>query len=84
MTWLIDLYGTHPFYLDLRSDGSAAGVFMLNSNAQEVVPFPRVEPCACGGSIYVDVQSGPNIQAAVRRHQDTARHRIWSADEYGP
>ena len=51
---------------------------------QEVVPFPRVEPCACGGSIYVDVQSGPNIQAAVRRHQDTARHRIWSADEYGP
>ncbi|GFV13584.1 lysosomal alpha-glucosidase [Trichonephila clavipes] len=27
------LYGSHPFYLSLENDGSANGVFLLNSNA---------------------------------------------------
>eukprot|EP01087_Luapelamoeba_hula_P008083 TRINITY_DN2007_c0_g2_i1.p1 TRINITY_DN2007_c0_g2~~TRINITY_DN2007_c0_g2_i1.p1 ORF type:complete len:632 (-),score=85.35 TRINITY_DN2007_c0_g2_i1:24-1835(-) len=32
----INLYGVHPFYVDLRSGGNAHGLFLLNSNAQEV------------------------------------------------
>lgn len=31
----VNLYGTHPFYLELRN-GAAHGVFLLNSNAMDV------------------------------------------------
>ena len=28
-----NLYGVHPFFMSLEEDGSAYGVFLLNSNA---------------------------------------------------
>jgi len=34
---MVNLYGTHPFYLEMRSTGLAHGVFILNSNAQDWV-----------------------------------------------
>lgn len=38
---------------------------------------PRVEPCACGGTITSEGGSDGEITAAVRAHQRTARHRAW-------
>ncbi|KAK7477593.1 hypothetical protein BaRGS_00031141, partial [Batillaria attramentaria] len=35
-----NLYGAHPFYLNLENDGQAHGVFLLNSNAMEVALHP--------------------------------------------
>jgi hypothetical protein len=32
----MNLYGSHPFYLEMRSNGAAHGVFLLNSNAMDV------------------------------------------------
>ena len=33
----VNMYGVHPFYKYLRQSGAAHGVFMLNSNAMDVV-----------------------------------------------
>lgn len=33
----MDLYGSHPVYMDLRPGGNAHGVLLLNSNGMDVV-----------------------------------------------
>lgn len=35
--WTLFIDGSHPFYLDLRENGSAHGVFLKNSNGMDVV-----------------------------------------------
>lgn len=31
-----NLYGSHPFYLEVNKQGESHGVFLLNSNAMDV------------------------------------------------
>lgn len=33
----LNLYGSHPFYMDMRSGGAAHGVLLLNSNAMDIL-----------------------------------------------
>ncbi|GAM26305.1 hypothetical protein SAMD00019534_094800, partial [Acytostelium subglobosum LB1] len=37
----LNVYGSHPFYLNLNPNGDAHGVFLLNSNAMDIVMQPN-------------------------------------------
>nr|XP_015212266.1 PREDICTED: lysosomal alpha-glucosidase [Lepisosteus oculatus]XP_015212267.1 PREDICTED: lysosomal alpha-glucosidase [Lepisosteus oculatus] len=67
-----NLYGSHPFYLLQEGDGLAHGVFLLNSNAVEVLlqPAPALTWRALGGVIDLYVFLGPDPQSVVRQYQE--------------
>ncbi|KAM9296667.1 lysosomal alpha-glucosidase-like, partial [Gastrophryne carolinensis] len=67
-----NLYGSHPFYLALEKDGSAHGVFLLNSNAMDVLlqPAPALTWRTTGGILDFYVFSGPEPKAVIRQYQD--------------
>lgn len=47
-----NLYGVHPLYLNLEEDGNAHGVFLLNSNAMDVILHPRYLTYRTIGGIF--------------------------------
>ncbi|KAM6957048.1 lysosomal alpha-glucosidase [Aplochiton taeniatus] len=65
-----NLYGSHPFYLVQEGDGLAHGVFLLNSNAMDVVlqPTPALTWVAIGGVLDLYVFMGPDPQTVVRQY----------------
>lgn len=65
-----DLYGSHPFYLDVRQGGrSAHGVFLLNSNAMDVVlSQDRLQYHVIGGILDFYVFVGPSAEKAVQQY----------------
>ncbi|KAL8564096.1 hypothetical protein ACOMHN_034573 [Nucella lapillus] len=68
-----NLYGSHPFYLNLESSGNAHGVFLLNSNAMQVDLQPYQEKGAItyrvtGGILDFFVLSGPSAEDVVRQY----------------
>ncbi|XP_075034030.1 lysosomal alpha-glucosidase [Mixophyes fleayi] len=67
-----NLYGTHPFYLALEKDGSAHGVFLLNSNAMDVLlqPAPALTWRTTGGILDFYVFLGPEPKAVIRQYQE--------------
>ncbi|XP_032097324.1 lysosomal alpha-glucosidase isoform X1 [Sapajus apella] len=67
-----NLYGSHPFYLVLEDGGSAHGVFLLNSNAMDVVlqPSPALSWRSTGGILDVYVFLGPEPKSVVRQYLD--------------
>ncbi|XP_032472675.1 lysosomal alpha-glucosidase isoform X1 [Phocoena sinus] len=68
----VNLYGSHPFYLGLEDGGLAHGVFLLNSNAMDVVlqPSPALSWRSTGGILDVYIFLGPEPKSVVRQYLD--------------
>ncbi|XP_054834159.1 lysosomal alpha-glucosidase [Eublepharis macularius] len=67
-----NLYGSHPFYLALEEGGLAHGVFLLNSNAMDVIlqPSPAVTWRTIGGILDFYIFLGPDPKSVLRQYMD--------------
>ncbi|XP_069808485.1 lysosomal alpha-glucosidase-like [Dendropsophus ebraccatus] len=67
-----NLYGTHPFYVAMDQDGLAHGVFLLNSNAMDIIlqPAPALTWRTTGGILDFYVFLGPEPKTVVKQYQD--------------
>ncbi|CAJ0598366.1 unnamed protein product [Cylicocyclus nassatus] len=65
-----NLYGMHPFYLMLEKDGKAHGVFILNSNAQEITtaPGPTLIYRTIGGNLDIYFFPGPTPEEVTQQY----------------
>ncbi|XP_029815980.1 lysosomal alpha-glucosidase, partial [Manacus vitellinus] len=61
-----------PFYLVMEDDGSAHGVFLLNSNAMDVLlqPSPALTWRTTGGILDFYIFLGPDPKSVVRQYLD--------------
>lgn len=67
-----NLYGSHPFYLSMEPSGEAHGVFLLNSNAMDIVlqPLPALTYRVIGGVLDLYVFLGPTPNDVVRQYTE--------------
>ncbi|CAI9734927.1 lysosomal alpha-glucosidase-like [Octopus vulgaris] len=67
-----NLYGVHPFYLNMEDDNNAHGVFLLNSNAMQIdfQPQPSVTYRTMGGVLDFYVFTGPTPNAVVQQYTE--------------
>ncbi|KAK3090595.1 hypothetical protein FSP39_012987 [Pinctada imbricata] len=67
-----NLYGTHPLYLIMEQDGRSHGVFLLNSNAMDVVlqPSPAVTWRTIGGILDMYVFFGPTPSDVIQQYTE--------------
>nr|XP_055050692.1 lysosomal alpha-glucosidase isoform X1 [Misgurnus anguillicaudatus] len=67
-----NLYGSHPFFMIQEGDGQAHGVFLLNSNAMEVVlqPYPALTWLTIGGILDLYIFLGPSPQTVVQQYHE--------------
>ncbi|XP_071528131.1 lysosomal alpha-glucosidase-like [Panulirus ornatus] len=67
-----NLYGSHPFYMAIEPDGNTHGVFLLNSNALDIVlqPLPALTMRAIGGIIDLYVFLGPTPNAVISQYTE--------------
>lgn len=64
-----NLYGSHPFLLELRPNGNAHGVFLRNSNGMDVVLGGGAATFkAVGGVLDLYVLAGPAPELVVRQY----------------
>ncbi|XP_067911989.1 lysosomal alpha-glucosidase isoform X2 [Heterodontus francisci] len=66
----VNLYGVHPFYLSLEPDGTSHGVFLLNSNAMDVVlqPAPALTWRTIGGILDFYIFMGPDPNSVIQQY----------------
>ncbi|KAF8061064.1 alpha-glucosidase [Scenedesmus sp. PABB004] len=63
-----NLYGSHPFLLQVNRDGSSHGVFFLNSNGMDVILNPdSVTYKVIGGLVDLYFFMGPTPEAVIGR-----------------
>ncbi|XP_053464708.1 putative maltase-glucoamylase-like protein FLJ16351 [Nycticebus coucang] len=63
-------YGVHPYYMALEEDGSAHGVFLLNSNAMDVTlqPTPALTYRTIGGIWDFYMVLGPTPELVTQQY----------------
>ncbi|EGC30327.1 hypothetical protein DICPUDRAFT_157944 [Dictyostelium purpureum] len=65
----INLYGSHPFYLNLASNGNANGVFLLNSNAMDVqITSNSLTYKVVGGIFDFFFFTGPTPNSVIQQY----------------
>ncbi|VDI02413.1 lysosomal alpha-glucosidase [Mytilus galloprovincialis] len=71
-----NLYGSHPFYLVMENDGKSHGVFLLNSNAMDVIlqPAPAITWRTIGGIIDLYVFMGPTPGEVIQQYTEVIGH----------
>ncbi|GLH03610.1 uncharacterized protein GBIM_09481 [Gryllus bimaculatus] len=67
-----NLYGSHPFYLVMEEEKNSHGVFLLNSNAMEVIlqPAPAITFRTIGGVLDFFIFLGPTPSDVIRQYTD--------------
>ncbi|CAG2059891.1 unnamed protein product [Timema podura] len=67
-----NLYGSHPFYLVMEKSGNSHGVFLLNSNAMDVIlqPTPAITFRTIGGILDLYFFLGPTPSDVVTQYTD--------------
>eukprot|EP01018_Ginkgo_biloba_P029326 Gb_24065 [translate_table: standard] len=69
----VDLYGSQPFYMDIRRGGSANGVLLLNSNGMDIeYGGSFLTYRAIGGVLDFYFFSGPSPLSVVQQYTDIA------------
>ncbi|KAK3600456.1 hypothetical protein CHS0354_037863 [Potamilus streckersoni] len=65
-----NLYGVHPFYMCIEEDGNVHGVFLLNSNAMEVLlqPLPALIYRTIGGVLDFYMFMGPTPEDVIQQY----------------
>ncbi|CAH1794586.1 unnamed protein product [Owenia fusiformis] len=65
-----NLYGSHPFYLVMEDSGLSHGVFLLNSNAMDVIlqPTPAITWRTIGGVLDFYILLGPTPIEVVQQY----------------
>jgi alpha-glucosidase (family GH31 glycosyl hydrolase) len=67
----LNLYGSHPFYLEVRPGGSAHGVFLRNSNGMDVILSDNsLTYNTIGGIFDLYFFMGPQPESVIRQYQE--------------
>ncbi|EIE26263.1 hypothetical protein COCSUDRAFT_64412 [Coccomyxa subellipsoidea C-169] len=65
----LNLYGSHPFVLEVREDGSAHGMLLFNSNGMDaVVTEDKVSWRVTGGVLDIFIFPGPNPMQVLEQY----------------
>jgi len=68
----VNLYGVHPFYLNMEKDGNANAVFLKNSNAMDIIlqPTPAITYRPIGGILDFYIFLGPTPNEAIQQYTE--------------